>query len=103
MCNLGNLTIKDDITLNLAWEISADILVFTLTCVSTGGPATMISWFRNFENITGGITMLDNTVTAQYTHILTVTERLGGLYECSVSNNKPSTAVKNFTVHGMFT
>jgi len=29
-------------------------------------------------------------VTAQYTHTLTVTGRLGGQYQCTVSNNKPS-------------
>jgi len=33
--------------------------------------------------------VLDNPVTAQYTHTLTVTGRLGGLYQCTVSNNKP--------------
>ena len=47
--------------------------------------------------------MLDNTVTSQYAHTLTVAGRLGGLYECRVSNIKPSTAVKNITVYGMFT
>ena len=34
--------------------------------------------------------MLDDPVTAQYTHTLTVTERLGGQYQFTVSNSKPS-------------
>ena len=44
--------------------------------------------------------MLNNAVTAQYTHTLTVTERLGGQYQCNVTNNKPSTATAQLTVQG---
>ena len=73
---------------------------FTLTCTSTGGPATTVTWSRDNETVSGGITVLDNPVTAQYTHILTVTERLGGQYQCTVSNNKPSYGSANFTVEG---
>ena len=46
--------------------------------------------------------MLDNAVTAQYTHTLTVTGRLGGQYQCNVTNNKPSTATAQLTVVGEF-
>ena len=102
-CNfIGDLQIRDDISFHLVWKIAAGSPVFTLTCISTGGPATTVSWFRDSNNVSGGITMLDNTVTPQYTHILTVTGRLGGLYKCSVSNTKPSTSVKNITIHDMF-
>ena len=101
LLTVGDLKIRDDITFNLEWDITTDTPVFTLTCTSTGGPATTVSWFRNSTSISGGITMLDNTTTSQYTHTLTVTGRLGGLYECNVSNDKPSTAEKNVTVHGM--
>ena len=44
--------------------------------------------------------MLNNTVTAQYTHTLTVTGRLGGQYQCTVSNNKPSQDPTSLTVQG---
>ena len=44
--------------------------------------------------------MLDNARTAQYTHTVTVTGRLPGQYQCTVSNKKPSTANKSFTVQG---
>ena len=44
--------------------------------------------------------MFNNAVTAQYTHTLTVTERLGGQYQCTVTNNKPSTATAQLTVQG---
>ena len=60
---------------------------FTLTCVSTGGPATTVTWTRDSTTVTEEAhTMLDNSVTAQYTHALTVTGRLEGLYTCTVAN-----------------
>ena len=75
---------------------------FTLTCISTGGPATTVTWTRDSGEVGGDTeTVLDNTVTAQYTHTLTVTERLEGLYTCTVTNNKPSTASANITIEGI--
>ena len=56
---------------------------FTLTCISTGGPATTVTWTRDSTTVTEGTeTVLDDPVTAQYTHTLTVTGRLPGLYTC---------------------
>ena len=61
----------------------------TLTCISTGGPATTVTWTRDSTTVTEGTeTVLDDPVTAQYTHTLTVTT--GGEYTCTVSNNKQS-------------
>ena len=70
---------------------------FTLACISTGGPATTVT-----QGTTE--TVLNDPVTAQYIHTLTVTGRLPGLYNCTVSNNKPSnTSVTGvFTLEGMF-
>ena len=66
-------------------------LQFTLICISTGGPATTVTWTRDSTTVTEGTeTVLDDPVTAQYTHTLTVTGRLPGLYNCTVENNKPS-------------
>ena len=64
---------------------------FTLTCVTQGGPATSVHWIRGGA-LAGGIkkTVLDDPVTAQYTHTLTVKAWQGGLYKCIVSNDKPS-------------
>ena len=71
-------------------DLSGESPQFTLTCTSTGGPATTVTWTRDSEVISGGMTVLDDPVTAQYTHTLTVTGRLGGQYQCTVSNSKPS-------------
>ena len=74
---------------------------FTLTCISTGGPATTVTWIRDSVTVTeGNETVLDNRVTSQYTHNLTVTGRLGGLYTCTVANNKPSTTSVDLHVEG---
>ena len=82
----------------LTSELNAPTLTFTLTCISTGGPATTVSWTvdnnavteDSAHNITSQI--LIDPVTATYIHTLTVTGRLQGKYECSVSNNKPSSS-----------
>ena len=74
---------------------------FTLTCISTGGPATTVTWTRDFTPVTEGTgTVLNDPVTAQYTHTLTVTGRSPGLYRCTVANNKPSSRMATFTVQG---
>ena len=72
----------------------------TLTCISTGGPATTVTWTRDNVIITeGNETVLNDPVTANYTHTLTVTKE--GLYTCTVTNNKPSIASANITVTGI--
>ena len=74
---------------------------FTLTCISTGGPATTVTWTRDSVSITEGTqSVLDDPVTAQYTHTLSVKGRKPGKYRCTVSNNKPSTHSASFTVKG---
>ena len=71
----------------------------TLTCISTGGPATTVTWTRDSTTVTQGIvTVLNDPVTAQYTHTLTVTTE--GEYTCTVANNKPSSASASTTVAG---
>ena len=79
---------------------------FTLTCISTGGPATNVTWTRDSVTVTEGTeTVLDNRVTSQYTHTLTVTGRLEGLYTCTVANNRPSNneSSAQFAVQGRAT
>ena len=87
----GHITISDNVAFTLDSKASDSRLIFTLTCISTGGPATTVTWTRDSDTVTEGTeTVLDDPVTAQYTHTLTVTGRLGGLYTCTVANDKPS-------------
>ena len=91
--SLGNVTIPGGVTLSGN----------TLTCISTGGPATTVTWTRDSVTLTEGTeAVLDDPVTAQYTHTLTVTGRLlPGLYTCTVANNKPSNDSANISLQGI--
>ena len=92
VCILGDISIPDGVTLSMN----------TLTCISTGGPATNVTWTRDNVTITeGNETVLNDPVTARYTHTLTVSEILVGLYTCTVANDKPSTASATITVPGI--
>ena len=96
---VGDITIPGGMTLTVDSDLNGASPQFTLICISTGGPATTVTWTRDSEEVNGS-TVLDNAETATYTHTLTVTGRLGGVYICNVSNAKPSEAVANFTVQG---
>ena len=75
---------------------------FTLTCISTGGPATTVTWTRDSVTVTeGNETVLDDPVTAQYTHTLTGNTD-HGLYTCTVNNSKPSVASASLNVQGIY-
>ena len=75
---------------------------FTLTCISTGGPATTVTWTRDSTTVTEGTeTVLDDPVTAQYTHSLTVTGIYPGMYMCTVANKRPSSSSSSFYVLGI--
>ena len=76
--------------------------MFTLTCVSTGGPATTVTWTRDGAAATGDTsqTVVDQEAIT-YNNTLTVTGRLPGNYTCSVASNEtaqPATA--SLTVAG---
>ena len=91
-------------TFTLDSDLNETSAQFTLTCISTGGPATTVTWTRDSVTVTEGTeTVLDNHMNSQYTHTLTVTGRLGGLYTCNVTNNKPSGDLANYIVEGIQT
>ena len=90
-------------TLTVDSDLNGASLQFTLTCISTGGPATYVTWTRDNVTISEGTeTVLNDPVTAQYTHTLTVTEILVVVYTCTVANNKPSNDSANITVPGIY-
>ncbi|CAI8044771.1 Neogenin [Geodia barretti] len=102
-----NISVRDTVYVGLYTASGGDVSIIggltidsdqgTLTCISAGGPATTVTWTRDSTTVTQGTqTVLNDPVTAQYTHTLTV--RLGGLYSCIVSNNKPSVVSQTLTV-----
>ena len=75
----------------IGFELHSELIAidpqFTLTCISTGGPATTVTWTRDSVTVSqGNMTVLNNSVTAQYIHTLTVSGRLGGLYPVSYTH-----------------
>ena len=80
--------------------------MFNLTCVSTGGPATTVTWTRDgaavYYDVNHVLTQtVTDELTATYSNVLTVTGREPGNYTCSVTNNRtaqPATA--SLTVAG---
>ena len=99
-CTAGDVTIPGDMTFTEDSDLYGESHQFTLTCTSTGGPATTVTWTRDSETVSGGMSVLDDPVTAQYIHTLTVTGRLGGQYQCTVLNKKPSQDSAHFIVAG---
>ena len=98
--------IDGQLVFSLVSALTADPPVFTLTCVSTRGPATTVTWTRDgaaVSNDTNHVftkTVTDQ-LTATYSNVLTVTGREPGNYTCSVANARtapPATA--SLTVAG---
>ena len=96
-----------------AWEVyftwtanDSQLLVPSPAPPCTGGPATTVSWRRDgtmlSDDSTYSITsQVIDTETATYIHTLTVTGRLVGEYQCSVSNIRtPSESTRSLTVLG---
>ena len=88
-------------TMTVVSDLNGASPQFTLTCVSTGGPATTVTWTRYSEEVPGErVTALNDAETAQYTHTLTVTGLPIGLYQCNVSNDRPSMASSQLEFQG---
>ena len=101
----GNVRISGSIVFSVVSDLNGASPQFTLACISTGGPATTVAWTRDSTTVTQGTqTVLNDPVTANYTHTLTVAGRLPGLYNCTVANNKPSSTsvTRVFTLEGIF-
>ena len=93
---LGVVRIKDPLQFSLQSASTANLPLFTLTCISTGGPATTVSWTLDGAAVSGATsqTVVDQQ-TATYHNTLTVTGRLPGIYQCNVTNartTQPATA-----------
>ena len=84
---ISGVTISGDITFNLDSAPYEDPPRFTLTCITTGGPATTVTWTINSDNVNEGIqSVLDDAVSGRYIHNLTLTRRQAGRYRFSVHN-----------------
>jgi len=73
--------------------------VFTLTCTSTGGPATNAAWTKGSTILSSTSQVVTNTETGTYNNTLRVAMRETGRYVCNVSNSR-SSATADLTVVG---
>ena len=74
---------------------------FILTCISTGGPATTVTWTRDSAPAVGLIyTLLIDSVTGTSDNTLLVAGRMEGLYICTVSNRVSIESSASLTVAG---
>ena len=96
----GAPVISGEMEFILLTAINAATPMFTLTCTSTGGPATTVIWTLDGSPQNGGTSQITNQSTATYSNSLTVTGRSTGNYQCSVSNDR-NTAMLSLTVEGM--
>ena len=79
MCFIGDVSISGGVTLNV--DIDGTSPQFILTCISTGGPATTVTWTRDSITVAeGSETVLLNLTTAVYLHTLNVTGDIKGRY-----------------------
>ena len=90
----------DPVTVSNVILFSIRANVFDITCISTGGPATTVTWTRDSVTVTEGTVTHYDTSTYKYTHTLTVVGRTEGLYICTVANDRPSTASAHINVQG---
>ena len=89
-------------TLTVDSDLNGSSPQFTLTCISAGGPATTVTWTRDSETAVGTQrSVVVNGETAQYTHTLTVTVRLPGLYICTAANAVSPQDSESVTVEGI--
>ena len=96
------ITISGDVSLTVDSDLNGPSPQFTLTCISTGGPATTVTWTRDSQTAVGSIiSSLNDRINAQYTHTLTVTGSLPGVYICTVANDVSSVDSNSFIVEGI--
>ena len=104
----AGMSVVTSLNFELTTELNSTTPTFTLTCTSTGGPVTTVTWMRDGEVLTGNgnynITswMLLHPENATYAHTLTVTGRLVGEYECKLSNIRTPSSSGNLTVEGEY-
>ena len=104
---IGAPDIASSIPFSLVTSLKVDPPVFTLTCVSTGGPATTVTWTQDGAVVLYNSNhVLTQTVTDQssatYSNVLTVTGREPGIYQCRVANDRENDSSQFVEVEGMW-
>ena len=91
LSGFGQPFVNSSITFNLTSAVPPS---FTLGCISTSGPPTVVTWTRDGSPLPMDSNQvltptLVNSVRATYYNNLTVNGILPGLYRCTVTSIKP--------------
>ena len=91
---------------HLETEVFNEVLTFTLTCNSTGGPIIQVNWTRNGEPVSeewSKYSVVSDLIEGTYHNWLFVPGRYEGEYRCTVYNNHPGSSVTAFlNVNGRY-
>ena len=87
----GHIMLQNGLQFQLLTEPNIDPPVFTLTCSTTGGPPTIVSWTRDSRTMVYDSSFVftqtvTNFVAATYTNTLTITGRYPGQYTLTALN-----------------
>ena len=107
LLGFGQPFVNSSITFNLTSAVPPS---FTLGCISTSGPPTVVTWTRDGSPIDSNHVVtqtLVNPVSATYYNNLTVNGILPGLYRCTVTSIKPVigerlSASQEVTIYGKY-
>ena len=93
--SIGKVNIRGQIEFKLLCAVNATTPLFTLTCNSTGGPATIVTWTRNSFPVPDNSDyrlsqILVDRRAGSYSNTLTVTGMKPGNYQCTVNNARGS-------------
>ena len=103
----GHIMLQNALQFQLLTEPNVDQPVFTLTCSTTGGPPTVVSWMRDSTTVLyGNSFVFSQTVTdfvdATYTNTLTITGRYPGQYTLTALNRNTDSYTVSIPVTSTF-
>ena len=101
----GGPDIASLIQFSLETSFKVEPPMFTLTCVSTGGPPMTVTWTRDGAAVSYDANhvfseTITNQFVANYSNVLTVTGREPGNYQCNVTNNRGNDSSQVIVVKG---
>lgn len=104
---LGRIELQNALNFQLLTELTHDPPVFNLTCTTTGGPPTTVSWTRNRMTVLYNSSFVfSRTVThfvdATYTNRLTITGRYPGEYSITTLNENTDQYLTSLPVSSTF-
>ena len=82
MCNVFVTVGYAEITSMYLTVVRKQPLLLTFTCISTGGPVSKVRWIGQVTFLQGGVSELNDPVTATYTHSVNESQVMPGSYIC---------------------